>query len=99
MFSFQGWGCAYRTLQSICSWITSNENYRHQLAEGNNVKEASVPTLREIQQILVNILDKPQSFLNSREWIGALEVMRKSILFKLFRFLLLILHNQFNTYA
>lgn len=33
-----------------------------------------VPSIRGIQQTLVDINDKPAEFLNSTEWIGALEV-------------------------
>lgn len=33
-----------------------------------------MPTIPQIQETLVSISDKPQSFLGSREWIGALEV-------------------------
>ena len=35
---------------------------------------SSVPTLRRIQQALVNMGDKPQPFVGSREWIGSFEV-------------------------
>lgn len=45
------------------------------------------PTLLEIQKILVDIGDKPQSFAGSREWIGALEVNdfhRKALLQSVF---------------
>lgn len=33
-----------------------------------------MPTIREIQKILINLEDKPKPFLNSHQWIGALEV-------------------------
>lgn len=33
-----------------------------------------MPSISEIQETLVKIEDKPKSFLNSRQWIGALEV-------------------------
>lgn len=36
--------------------------------------DREVPTLTEIQQTLVDIKDKPKSFVNSRQWIGSLEV-------------------------
>nr|CAD7432727.1 unnamed protein product [Timema monikensis] len=36
--------------------------------------ERSVPTHREIQQCLVDIGDKPSSFVGSRQWIGSTEV-------------------------
>ncbi|XP_055837962.1 probable Ufm1-specific protease 1 [Episyrphus balteatus] len=60
-----GWGCAYRTLQSVCSWIEDK------LMDG---RESVVPSILEIQQLLVDIGDKPFEFFGSREWIGAMEV-------------------------
>lgn len=35
---------------------------------------ADVPSIEGIQQTLVSINDKPLEFLNSTEWLGALEV-------------------------
>lgn len=35
---------------------------------------SEIPSIEEIQQTLVNINDKPESFLNSTDWLGALEV-------------------------
>ncbi|KAL6623082.1 hypothetical protein ACP70R_032961 [Stipagrostis hirtigluma subsp. patula] len=58
-----GWGCAYRSLQTIVSW------YRLQ-----QYSSVDVPSHREIQQILVDIGDKDPSFIGSREWIGAIEL-------------------------
>nr|CAB3465716.1 unnamed protein product [Digitaria exilis] len=60
---FQGWGCAYRSLQTIMSW------YRLQ-----QYSSIDVPSHREIQQVLVEIGDKDPSFIGSREWIGAIEL-------------------------
>ena len=34
----------------------------------------AVPSLRDIQRALVELGDKPPSFANSRQWIGAVEV-------------------------
>ncbi|CAH0401336.1 unnamed protein product [Chilo suppressalis] len=62
-FDDRGWGCGYRTLQSICSWM--NENY---------IKKQNVPSILEIQETLVEMEDKPKSFLKSRQWIGSFEV-------------------------
>lgn len=59
----QGWGCGYRTLQTICSWMSENVS-----------SEVKVPSIREIQDILVQLEDKPLSFLGSRQWIGSFEV-------------------------
>lgn len=36
-----------------------------------------VPTIHGIQQALVDMNDKPAEFINSTEWIGALEVCDK----------------------
>ncbi|XP_063233208.1 ufm1-specific protease 2 [Bacillus rossius redtenbacheri] len=58
-----GWGCAYRSLQTIVSW------FRWQ-----GYTESAVPSLRGIQQCLVDMGDKPPSFAGSRSWIGSLEV-------------------------
>jgi len=58
-----GWGCAYRSLQTIFSW------YRLQ-----QYSSIDVPSHREIQQVLVEIGDKDPSFIGSREWIGAIEL-------------------------
>ncbi|KAG6473736.1 hypothetical protein ZIOFF_067653 [Zingiber officinale] len=62
-FDDNGWGCAYRSLQTILSW------YRLQRYTSLNV-----PSHREIQQALVDIGDKEPSFVGSREWIGAIEL-------------------------
>uniref|UniRef100_A0A0K8TZQ5 Probable Ufm1-specific protease 2 n=1 Tax=Bactrocera latifrons TaxID=174628 RepID=A0A0K8TZQ5_BACLA len=59
----KGWGCAYRSLQTICSWF---------LLQGYT--EKPVPTHREIQKYLVNIGDKQPSFVGSTQWIGSTEV-------------------------
>lgn len=58
-----GWGCAYRSLQTIVSWF--------QLQGYTN---CATPSHREIQQMLVDIGDKPASFVGSRQWIGSQEV-------------------------
>ncbi|KAK6466471.1 ufm1-specific protease 1-like [Huso huso] len=59
----RGWGCGYRTLQTLSSWMrlqTSDEN--------------TPPTLREIQEALVKTEDKPASFVGSRGWIVSFEI-------------------------
>ncbi|XP_068651394.1 probable Ufm1-specific protease [Aristolochia californica] len=58
-----GWGCAYRSLQTIISWF-SLQHYT----------SIEVPSHWEIQQALVELGDKEPSFLGSREWIGAIEL-------------------------
>lgn len=49
----------------MCSWI---------LHRTNNTKNSYVPSIKEAQKILVNIGDKPERFVGSYEWIGALEI-------------------------
>uniref|UniRef100_A0A1E1VX63 Probable Ufm1-specific protease 2 n=1 Tax=Pectinophora gossypiella TaxID=13191 RepID=A0A1E1VX63_PECGO len=63
-FNDDGWGCAYRSMQTIFSW------FRYQ-----GYTSVDIPTHREIQQCLVKIGDKPSSFLGSKQWIGSTEVM------------------------
>lgn len=62
-FDDNGWGCAYRSLQTIVSW------YRLQ-----GYTDKLVPSHREIQKCLVDIGDKPANFIGSRQWIGSTEV-------------------------
>lgn len=58
-----GWGCAYRSLQSIWSWFILN-----------GFTDKPVPTHLEIQKCLVDIKDKEENFLGSRQWIGSTEI-------------------------
>ncbi|XP_073953922.1 ufm1-specific protease 1-like [Choristoneura fumiferana] len=62
-FDDRGWGCGYRTLQTLCSWMNSNYH-----------RNGSVPSIQAIQETLVELEDKPSSFLGSRQWIGSFEV-------------------------
>lgn len=62
----QGWGCGYRTLQTICSWFISNESI------ANN--EKIVPTINKIQRIIDEVGDKTSIFVESKNWIGTFEV-------------------------
>ncbi|XP_066582896.1 probable Ufm1-specific protease 1 [Prorops nasuta] len=64
-FNDQGWGCGYRTLQTISSWVMLNYATR---------AKVSVPTIRNIQETLVLLKDKDVNFVGSREWIGSFEV-------------------------
>jgi hypothetical protein len=61
-FTDAGWGCAYRTLQSIVSWYKLHTK-----------AAIAVPHLRDLQRTLVTIGDKPASFVDSNEWIGSVE--------------------------
>jgi len=67
----KGWGCAYRSLQTISSWIILNVPLEQRTI---STKQLQVPSLMEIQEALVEIEDKPSSFLNSRSWIGSFEI-------------------------
>ncbi|XP_018565257.1 probable Ufm1-specific protease 2 isoform X2 [Anoplophora glabripennis] len=58
-----GWGCAYRSLQTLASWYK---------LQGYVDKE--VPSFTDIQKCLVDIGDKPASFVGSKQWIGSTEV-------------------------
>ncbi len=58
-----GWGCAYRSLQTICSWFN---------LQGYCCREP--PSHREIQATLVSIGDKGKNFIGSKNWIGAIEL-------------------------
>lgn len=58
-----GWGCAYRSLQTLASW------FRRQ-----GYTEKEVPTFKDIQKCLVDIGDKPSNFNGSKQWIGSTEV-------------------------
>jgi hypothetical protein len=75
-FDDNHWGCAYRTLQTICSWFIM----QHYLPKGVlwneslKMKIPTQPTHADIQRVLVALGDKPSSFVGSREWIGAIEV-------------------------
>ncbi|XP_033349722.1 ufm1-specific protease 2 [Bombus vosnesenskii] len=62
-FDDNGWGCAYRSLQTIISW------FRLQ-----GYTEIPIPSHRVIQKCLVNIGDKPANFIDSKQWIGSTEV-------------------------
>ncbi|KAI8420258.1 hypothetical protein MSG28_008799, partial [Choristoneura fumiferana] len=49
-----GWGCGYRTLQTLCSWMNSNYH-----------RNGSVPSIQAIQETLVELEDKPRDDLNT----------------------------------
>ena len=59
----QGWGCAYRSLQTLWSWF---------LLQGYTDKP--VANHRQIQEALVKVGDKEAAFVGSKEWIGSFEV-------------------------
>ncbi|XP_033101991.1 ufm1-specific protease 1-like [Anneissia japonica] len=65
-FDDRGWGCGYRTLQTLCSWIQNKEFERE-------IEASSPPSLPEIQEALVSMGDKPKKFIGSKDWIGSFE--------------------------
>jgi hypothetical protein len=62
-FNDKGWGCAYRSFQSIWSWLA---------LQGYTVEP--VPSHRNIQEALVRCGDRPSSFVGTSQWIGSLEL-------------------------
>jgi len=62
-FNDDGWGCAYRSLQTLISW------FRHQ-----GYTDTEIPTHSQIQKCLVSLGDKEASFVDSKQWIGSTEV-------------------------
>lgn len=62
----RGWGCGYRTIQTMASWLCYN------WTSPKNPKRPP-PSLAEIQQALIIMEDKPASFSGSRDWIGTFE--------------------------
>ena len=61
----KGWGCAYRSLQTLVSWFRFN-----------NYTTLPVPSHREIQEVLVDAGEKKRSFVGTKDWIGSQEVGR-----------------------
>jgi len=66
----EGWGCAYRSLQTLISWAMLQGAGNWNTLE----KKYEIPTIPRIQEILVEIGDKQAYFAGSKEWIGAFEV-------------------------
>ncbi|KAG5468045.1 hypothetical protein LSCM4_01133 [Leishmania orientalis] len=66
-FRDDGWGCAYRSLQTVLSW------FQHA-----GLVRAPIPSIRRMQAILYQVdPDKAnkKSFVGSCDWIGSFEVM------------------------
>eukprot|EP01135_Chromosphaera_perkinsii_P004935 Nk52_evm2s305 gene=Nk52_evmTU2s305 len=62
-FDDNGWGCAYRSLMTICSWL-----------QFNGFTSKTPPSHNLIQETLVKLDDKPKNFVGSKQWIGSFEV-------------------------
>lgn len=85
-----GWGCAYRSLQTIISWfkhqgyiysadveIGAPKSVSEDKTSALRIKlnqESRVPTHEEIQAVLVDVGDKQASFIGTQKWIGSQEV-------------------------
>ena len=67
-FTVQGWGCGYRTLQTLCSHIRLAKE-----TAGQETRKDE-PSLRQVQEALVAMQDKPDKFVGSQDWIGSFEV-------------------------
>lgn len=66
-FKDEGWGCAYRSLQTVLSWF-----------QYEGLMNQPMPNIRSIQKILsLKDPDKlnREGFVGSRDWIGSFEVM------------------------
>ncbi|XP_053203943.1 ufm1-specific protease 2-like [Panonychus citri] len=63
-YNDSGWGCAYRSLQTIISWFKL-QGY---------IEIDNIPTHKQIQEALVACGDKDASFIGKEKWIGSQEV-------------------------
>lgn len=63
-FDDNGWGCAYRSWQTIVSWFVLN-----------GYKQMEIPGHRAIQELCVANEARKASFVGSKEWIGSMEVI------------------------
>jgi len=62
-FDDSGWGCAYRSLQTIESW------FLHQ-----NLSNKPIQNHLETQKMLYVLGQREKNFIGSHEWIGSLEI-------------------------
>ncbi|VDP91192.1 unnamed protein product [Echinostoma caproni] len=60
----KNWGCAYRSLQTLISWL---------MWQGE-VPVQRLPSITDIQASLARTGDKPKNFVGSRQWIGSFEL-------------------------
>ena len=67
-----GWGCAYRSMQTLLSHLLLNSSYTG--VSTLKIKGKEVPNHKDIQQALVDMGDKEKDFVGSSQWIGAVEV-------------------------
>ncbi|KAL6060647.1 Ufm1-specific protease 2 [Balamuthia mandrillaris] len=71
-----GWGCAYRSFQTLCSWfvLQRHPNFVTAAASGKEEALVAVPSHKKVQETLFRLGDKPIHFIGSREWIGSYEL-------------------------
>lgn len=63
-FADNGWGCAYRALQTLISWLH---------IQGHTKPMKQMMTIREIQEKLDQV-DRSRKLKGSSAWIGATEI-------------------------
>eukprot|EP00754_Rhynchopus_humris_P014747 Rhum_TRINITY_DN14408_c3_g2::Rhum_TRINITY_DN14408_c3_g2_i1::g.88580::m.88580/K01376/UFSP2; UFM1-specific protease 2 len=72
-----GWGCAYRSLQTLLSWYLTNAHAEGCGGPGHRRRpRRQPPSLREIQELLLEVDPSKKStrFVGSSEWIGSAEI-------------------------
>jgi hypothetical protein len=60
----KGWGCAYRSLQSVWSWF-----------QLQGYTSRPPPSILEIQKFVVETGFRPKSLIGTKDWIGSVEVI------------------------
>ena len=58
----RGWGCGYRSLQTLASWCRQTD------------ESPPVPSHSVIQSTIVRAGLEPADFIGSKKWIGSMEV-------------------------
>lgn len=76
-FNDNGWGCAYRSLQTLLSYFKC-EGYATPSFEipthKGTTPSLTLTSFLEIQTALVDLEDKEKTIIGSSQWIGAFEV-------------------------
>eukprot|EP00040_Diaphanoeca_grandis_P043949 m.10852 g.10852 ORF g.10852 m.10852 type:complete len:262 (-) comp8516_c0_seq1:191-976(-) len=67
-FNDVGWGCAYRTCQTMLSHLKYTSKMRKVLTPPD------IPSIRQMQQLLCSLGDKSSLFVGSSTWIGSCEI-------------------------
>ncbi len=66
----KGWGCAYRSLQSVWSWF-----------QLQGYTSRPPPSILEIQKFVVETGFRPKSLIGTKDWIGSVEVIVVAVLY------------------